>query len=46
VIETRVSGSRPGFGLMTFRSTGVNQNGELVISLISTTLVERRPQRP
>jgi acyl dehydratase len=46
VIETRVSDSRPGFGLMTFRSTGVNQNGELVISLISTTFVERRPQRP
>jgi acyl dehydratase len=45
VLERRHSGSRPGFGLLTFRSTGVNQNGELVISLISTTFVERRPQR-
>ena len=42
VIETRLSGSRPGSGLMTFRSTGVNQNGEPVISLVSITFVERR----
>jgi acyl dehydratase len=43
VIETRASGSRPGFGLMTIRSTGVNQKGETVISFLSTTFVERRP---
>jgi acyl dehydratase len=29
--------------LLTVRSTGVNQHGELVISFISTTFVERRP---
>jgi acyl dehydratase len=46
VIETRASSSRPGFGLMTFRSTGINQRGEIVLSLISTTFVERRPQQP
>ncbi len=45
VVETRVSNSRPGFGLMTFRSTGVNQNGETVISFLSTTFIERRPER-
>jgi len=45
VVETRASGSRPGFGLMTIRSTGVNQNGEEVISFLSTTFVERRPQQ-
>jgi len=45
VIETRAS-SRPGFGLLTFRSTGINQKGETVLSLISTTFVERRPQLP
>ena len=45
VVETRASNSRPGFGLMTIRSTGVNQNGEPVISFLSTTFVERRPQR-
>jgi acyl dehydratase len=46
VIEMRVSNSRPGFGLMTFRSTGLNQNGEPVISLVSTTFVERRTDKP
>jgi acyl dehydratase len=44
VIETRVSESRPNLGLLTVRSTGVNQRGELVISFISTTFVERRPE--
>jgi acyl dehydratase len=42
VIETRVSNSRPGFGLMTVRASGVNQKGEPVISFISTAFVERR----
>ena len=46
VIETRLSDSRPGSGLMTFRSTGVNQNGEPVISLVSITFVERRRETP
>jgi acyl dehydratase len=46
VIETRVSNSRPGKGLMSFRSIGTNQNGEPVISLVSTTFVERRPEKP
>lgn len=42
VIASRESASRPGFGLMTIRSTGVNQNGEMVLSFESTTFVERR----
>jgi acyl dehydratase len=46
VIEMRLSDSRPHAGLMTFRSTGVNQNGELVLSLISTTFVARRGEKP
>jgi len=46
VIEQRISNSRPGLGLMSFRSTGINQNGELVISLVSTTFVERRRATP
>ncbi len=46
VIETRLSESRSHAGLMTFRSTGVNQKGEPVISLISTTFVERRGKTP
>jgi acyl dehydratase len=46
VIETRASNSRPGFGLMAIRSTGVNQNSEPVISFVSTTFVEHRPEPP
>jgi acyl dehydratase len=46
VVEARVSNSRPGFGLMTIRSTGVNQNGETVITFLSTAFVERRPAPP
>ena len=44
VIETRISQSRPSHGLMTLRSTGVNQNGDMVISFLSTSFIERRPQ--
>jgi acyl dehydratase len=46
VVEKRVSDSRPGVGLMTVHSTGVNQNGEPVISFLSTTFVERRRENP
>ncbi len=46
VTEMRLSNSRPQAGLMTFRSTGVNQRGEPVISLVSTTFVERRGKAP
>jgi acyl dehydratase len=45
VAETRASDSHPGFGLMTLRTTGTNQKGELVISFLSATLVERRGER-
>ena len=44
VAELRVSGSRPGFGLMTVLTTGINQQGATVISFASTTFVERRPE--
>lgn len=42
VIGKRLSGSRPGSGLVSYRSTGVNQNGDVVLSFESTTFVERR----
>ena len=45
VVETRPSDSQPGLGLLSIRSTGVNQNGEVVISFTSTTFVERRPEK-
>lgn len=43
VLDTRPSKSRPGWGLMTSRNTGVNQKGELVISFVSVAFVQRRP---
>ncbi len=46
VAELRLSGSRPDRGLMTVRSTGLNQNGVLVFSFVSTTFVERCPGEP
>jgi acyl dehydratase len=46
IIAARVSESRPGVGLVSIRSTGINQHGEPVISFISTTFVERRPVTP
>jgi len=44
VTATRASNSRPDWGLMTIFNTGTNQNGERVISFISTTFIERRPR--
>ena len=42
IIETRPSKSRPGWGLITLRNTGMNQRGEPVISFVSVAFVERR----
>jgi acyl dehydratase len=42
VLETRALKSRPGWGLMTIRNTGINQHGEPVIAFLSTAFVERR----
>jgi acyl dehydratase len=42
IVDLRASNSRPGWGLMSFKNTGVNQNKEPVISFISVAFVERR----
>ncbi len=42
VVEVRPSNSRPEWGLITLRNTGINQKGELVLSFVSTAFVERR----
>ena len=42
IIDKRPSNSRPDWGLMSIRNSGVNQKGEPVISFISTAFVERR----
>lgn len=44
VTELRTSNSRPGHGLMTILTTGVNQDGNPVISFYSVTFAERRPE--
>ena len=46
VLDARASNSRPDWGLMTIRNTGVNQKGELVISFISVAFVPRRGAAP
>jgi acyl dehydratase len=43
VVEKRASQSRPGWGLIFARNTGINQNGELAMSFIGSGFVERRP---
>jgi acyl dehydratase len=42
IIDKRVSNSRPGWGIMSIHNTGVNQNGEPVISFISVAFVQSR----
>jgi acyl dehydratase len=42
IVDKRNSNSRPSWGLMSIRNTGVNQKGEPVISFISVAFVERR----
>jgi acyl dehydratase len=45
VVATRVSNSRPGWGLITIRNTGTNQRSDLVLSFVSTAFLQRRPVR-
>jgi acyl dehydratase len=45
ITELRTSKGRPGSGLMTILSSGVNQKDETVISFLSTTFVERRDKQ-
>jgi itaconyl-CoA hydratase len=42
VVSRRPSGSRPGWGVVRWRTVGVNQRGEEVISYERTSLVRRR----
>lgn len=44
VVELRASNSRPGWGLMSLRNSGTNQNGMPVLSFVSTVFIERRPE--
>ena len=42
VLEARASHSRPGWGIIFMRNTGVNQRGEPVLSFVSSAFVARR----
>jgi acyl dehydratase len=42
VVSARTSKKRPRFGIVTWRTEGVNQNEELVLSYERTNLVQRR----
>lgn len=44
ILEARSSGSRPHMGLIKARTTGVNQDGVVVIVLERSILVYRRPE--
>ena len=46
VLELRASGSRKNVGIVTVRSTGVNQDGTEVISFRRTAMIYRRGQGP
>jgi acyl dehydratase len=46
VVEARPLNSRPGWGMILVRNTGVNQHGERVISFVSSAFVERRGREP
>ena len=42
VVSARASAKRPRFGVITWRTEGLNQNEELVLSYERTNLVQRR----
>ena len=42
VVEARALNSRPGWGIVFVRNSGVNQHGEAVISFTSSVFVECR----
>ena len=42
VMELRDTTTRPGWGLMVALNTGINQDGELVISFVGAKFAERR----
>lgn len=46
VLETRESRSRPNVGIVTVRTTGYNQRGEVVITFRRTVMVYKRGQAP
>lgn len=46
VLEMRESRSRPGMGIVRFKTTGFNQDGKIVIEFKRTIMVYKRGQVP
>jgi acyl dehydratase len=46
VLEVRESRSRPGMGIVKFRTTGMNQDGVKVIEFVRTIMVYKRDHLP
>ena len=46
IVELRTLPDRPDVGLRVSRNTGVNQHGELVYAVLSSTFIERRERSP
>ncbi len=44
VLGKRLSASRPGAGIVTFRHVATNQGGEVVATVERTTLIRCRPE--
>lgn len=42
VLETRISASRPGWGLLTIRASATNQHADEVFSFVAAVFVESR----
>ena len=43
VLDKRLSGSRPGQGIVRFEHTGRNQHGDVVAVVVRSTLMQARP---
>ncbi|GAA1853149.1 MaoC family dehydratase [Pseudonocardia ailaonensis] len=44
VVSRRESGSRPGWGVVRWRTVGTNQHGDMVVHYQRSSLVRRRPE--
>lgn len=44
ILDKRLSRSRPGQGIVTFRHTGRNQHGDIVAVVIRSTLMRTNPE--
>ena len=46
ILETRVSKSKPGYGIVRIRNVATNQRQQVVLSYVANAMVQRRPAQP